>query len=85
MEGRSNEGRPSSLENQRTGQKPCDVTSFGFVGKFLSWLSLWQLIPLSKVAKSASMSRLELETFLLTISHRSGGNVASKTGERSVP
>ena len=39
----------------------------------------------SKVVNSASMSRLELDTFLLTMSRKSGGNLANKTGERRVP
>ena len=34
---------------------------------------------------SASVSRFESDTFLLTMSRRSGGNLASRTGERRAP
>ena len=42
----------------------------------------------SKVVSSASLSRLESDTFLLTMSRlsgHSGGSLASKTGERRAP
>lgn len=37
----------------------------------------------SNVSSSASLSRLESDTFRLTMSQKSGGNLANRTGERS--
>ena len=39
----------------------------------------------SKVASSASISRLESDTFLLTVSLNSGDNLARRTGESRAP
>ena len=66
-------GHPLILGNQRTEWRLYDGEGFA--------LSL-AINSSSKVVSSASILRLESDTFLLTMSFSSGGSLASRTGEK---